>query len=234
MKKVALLMLFFLVVSISFAYGVSKNDEVKSQLSKIFPNFTIDSVSESPIPGLYEVVTKDGQIMYWSPKGYMIFGEIWTKTGKSITAERRQEIVRKKLESLDLSQAIKIGSGKNKIVTFTDPECPYCKRGYEYLSKRSDYTEYLFFLPFHGDSSKRKAAYVICSKDKKKAYDEVMSGKKVSVSDECIAKAEPVIQKHMSLAQSVGVGGTPTYVINGNIVYGANISLIENILNGGK
>ncbi|MEM3580408.1 MAG: DsbC family protein [Candidatus Bathyarchaeia archaeon] len=232
-----LFVLLTMVALVSFAYGQTGSaslNSVKAQLSGIFPNFEVDSVSESPISGLYEVVSKDGQILYWSPEGYMIFGEIWTKTGKSVTAERRQEIMKKKFESLDLSQAIKTGNGKNKIIAFIDPECPYCKRGYEFLSKRSDYTEYLFFLPFHGDSSKRKAAYVICSKDKEKAYREVMSGRQVTVSQECIKQADSVIQKHMSIARTVGVAGTPTYVINGTPVYGANIPLIENLLNGGK
>lgn len=233
MKKL-LFSVFFVLFFVSLAFAQQGKEDVEKQIKALFPNFSVAQVDESPIPGLYEIVTKDGQIVYWSPKGYMIFGEIWTKTGKSITAERKQEIVRKKFESLDLSKAVKIGSGKNKVITFTDPDCPFCRKGYEYLSKRDDVTEYLFFLPFHGDSSKKKIAYVICSKDKKKAYSEVMSGKEVSVTEECLKKSEQAINDHLSIAQSLNIGGTPTYYVKGKLVQGANIPLLDNVLNGGK
>ncbi|MDI1473010.1 DsbC family protein [Thermodesulfovibrio sp. 1176] len=236
MKNVILLgliSLMFFTLPLVYAADL-KTDEVKAQLIKFFPNFSIEYVSESPIPGLYEVVDKNGQIIYWSPKGYVVFGEIWTTTGVSITGERRQQLAIKKFESLDLSKAVKIGSGKNKVITFTDPDCPFCRKGYEYLSKRDDVTEYLFFLPFHGDSSKKKIAYVICSKDKKKAYSEVMSGKEVSVTEECLKKSEQAINDHLSIAQSLNIGGTPTYYVKGKLVQGANIPLLDNVLNGGK
>jgi len=232
MKKYLFSVLFvFIFVSSVFAQST---EEIEKQIKVLFPNFSISSVKASPVPGLYEVIGKDGNIMYWSPKGYMIFGEIWTTTGKSITAERRQEIVAEKFKNLDLSQAIKVGNGKNKVVTFTDPDCPFCRKGYEYLSKRDDITEYLFFLPFHGESSKRKIAYVLCSKDKKAAYSEVMSGKEVKTSDECLRNSEATINKHLFIAQSLNIGGTPTYYINGKLIQGANIPLVDNILNGGK
>ncbi|MDI1472931.1 DsbC family protein [Thermodesulfovibrio sp. 1176] len=232
MKKYLFSVLFVLIfVSSVFA---QPTEEVEKQIKTLFPNFSISTVTESPVPGLYEVVSKDGNIVYWSPKGYMIFGEIWTSTGKSITAERRQEIVAEKFKNLDLSDAVKIGNGKNKVITFTDPDCPFCRKSYEFLSKRNDITEYLFLLPFHGDSSKKKIAYLLCSKDKKQAYSEIMSGREVSVSNECIKKSEETFKKHLSVAQSMGIGGTPTFYINGKLVQGANIPLIENILNGGK
>lgn len=227
------LVLLFMLSSLSYA-EMSISNQVKSQLERMFPNFQIDSVSESPIPELYEVVGKNGQIIYWSPKGYVVFGEIWTTTGVSITGERRQQLAIKKFESLDLSKAIKIGNGKNKVVTFTDPDCPFCRKGYEYLSKREDITEYLFFLSFHGDSSRKKIAYVFCSKDRKKAYSEVMSGKEVSVSEECLKKSETAINEHLSIAQSLNIGGTPTFYVNGKLIQGANIPLLDNVLNGGK
>lgn len=230
--------LFFIIFLSLFICSVAVADDlsqVKAQLSKVFPNFAVESVNETPVPGLYEVIGKSGQIVYWSPKGYLIFGEIWTTEGKSLTAERRDELFAKKVKSIDLSQAVKIGSGKTMVITFTDPSCPFCKRGYQFLSKRDDITEYLFLLPYHHDSSE-KIAYILCSKDKKKAYDEMMTDKpvKIEVSESCKQKAKSIMDKHVEIAKFLNVQGTPTYFINYKPVYGANIPLIEKVLNENK
>jgi thiol:disulfide interchange protein DsbC len=172
MKKVLVLgFCLFLLIVTSVIYAETEQLDLKVQFEKQFPNFKVDSISPTPIDGIYEIIGKEGnQIIYWAPKGdgYLIFGEIWTTKGESLTAKRRQELVMKKISDLDLSKAIKVGKGKTKVITFSDPECPFCKKAYEFLSKRSDITEYVFLLPFH-QGSKEKIAYVLCSKDKEKA-----------------------------------------------------------------
>ncbi len=235
MKKL-LFSVFFVLLFVSVVFAQQSKEDVEKQIKAIFPNFSLSKVTESPIPGLYEIITTDGNIMYWSPRGYMVFGEIWTSTGKSLTAERRQEIIIEKLKNMDTSIAVKVGKGKNKVVTFTDPECPFCKRGYEYFSKRNDVTEHIFFLPFKGETSKKKVSYILCSKDKEKAYMEIMSGLKngQDVSAECLKKSEETIKKYFETAEKFGIRGTPTYFINGRMVFGANIPLIENMLKQGE
>lgn len=237
MKKllVLMLLLFFTMSGILYAETNNNTGEIVKRLNSLFPNFAIESVSKSPISGIYEVVGQDGQILYFHPDGYLIFGEIWTTTGKSLTAERRQQIMAKKFESLPLDKAVKVGNGSNKVITFTDPECPYCQKVYQFMSKRKDVTEYLFFLPFH-KGSQEKISYLLCSKNKENAYQEIMSnsGKEFKVSPECLESAKNTINFYTETANKLGVRGTPFLVVNGQPVYGANIPLIESLLNKGN
>ncbi len=238
MKKTTMLvsmvafLLFVAVTGILYAESTNSLDEIAKRLKSTFPNFDVESVQETPVKGIYEVVGTGGQIIYYHPDGYVFFGELWTTTGKSITGERRQELMAKKIESLPLDKAVKVGTGKNKVITFTDPECPFCQKVYQFMSKRKDVTEYLFFLPFH-NGSQEKISYLLCSKNKEKAYHEIMStpGKNFKVSPECLESAKSTINFYTETANKLGVRGTPFLVVNGQPVYGANIPLIESLLN---
>lgn len=78
---------------------------VLAALKKAYPNISAEQVRESEIAGLYEVVS-GGAVLYFAPKGnYMVFGEIWTPEGKSVTATRRDELESRQLQSLPLDQA---------------------------------------------------------------------------------------------------------------------------------
>ena len=64
---------------------------VQQELSKIFGNTQIIRVEESEIKGLYEVYyngTYPGIIYYYPEKRLIIFGEIWTLNGESITGKK--------------------------------------------------------------------------------------------------------------------------------------------------
>jgi glutaredoxin len=123
------------------------------------------------------------------------------------------------------------------VIEFTDPDCPYCRKASEYLKGKNDMTRYVYFIPMpaHKDAE-NKARFILCSNDKAKAYEEVMSGKydhrKVDAcSDE---KVSTLLKEHRELAAKAGVTGTPSFWINGQFVVGANIPAIEGILKNQK
>jgi thiol:disulfide interchange protein DsbC len=206
---------------------------VKEKFQKVFPRMSsIDEIRESEIKGLYEIVSA-GRILYYYPeKNYLIFGEIWTSEGKSLTAEKTMAMTSKKIKNLPLEKAIKIGSGKNKVIVFTDPECPYCKKAYDFF-KDKDVTMYAFFVPTHGEKSEKKIRYILCSKDKEKAYNEVMSGRyEGSEKPACNDKnVQDAINEHRRLSVETGVTGVPFLIINGEPVNGFNTVRIDEILN---
>ncbi|MGB9810820.1 MAG: DsbC family protein, partial [Dictyoglomus turgidum] len=185
---------FFLVVGcvllLSLLVGVScraqsvKTEDIQKQLNKIFPNFKIAEVNPTPIKGIYEVVgAESGTILYYSPedKGYLFFGEIWDTSGKSLTAERREEIQQKRiaqmLKDLPLDIAVKVGSGPKTVIEISDPTCPFCRNAYEELKNHKDVTKYVFFLPTHGEHSIKQISEILCSKDMVKALDDAYTGK---------------------------------------------------------
>ena len=232
MKK-ALRAVVMIIMLSSVCFAADGDKDVSEKLSKTYPQLRITSVSPSPLQGLYEVVTGDNIIYYHPETDLFFFGEIITKEGKSLTGEKVATLMAAKMKEIDITQALKIGTGKHSVIEFTDPDCPYCRMASNYLQGK-DVTRHIFFypLPMH-PKAEDKARYILCSKDKQKAYEEVMSGeldnKEIAVcSDETV---QTLLDEHKKAARTVGVQGTPTLVVNGTLVAGANFAQIDRLLN---
>jgi len=223
-----ILSLIALSVIISHASSPSQQD-IRERFARKFPGTrNIEEIRESPVKGMYEIVTHAG-IIYYCPDGdYMIFGEIWDSTGKSLTAERRSEVTSKKMASLPLDKAVKIGAGKNRIVEFVDPECAYCRTAYDYF-KNKDVTVYAFVIPLMGTRSENKVKYMACAKDKVKAYHEIFSGKDISLPVDCSVPPDSMNELR-KFASKYGVTGVPFFLVNGQAVNGINTKRIDELL----
>ena len=216
--------------------GPEQAPDVLGALKKAYPRIIAEQVQESEVEGLFEVVT-GGNIIYYAPKGnYIVFGEIWTPEGKSVTAARRDEMVSRYLKDLPLDLAVRVGNGPNMVIEFTDPDCPFCRKAAQFFKERKDVTRFVFFSPLvqlHPDAEK-KAAWILATKDRANEYHEVMSGRKdretIPVPS---AEASGLVARHRQLAARMGVMGTPMFWVNGKAVQGANIPLLEGLLKEG-
>ena len=194
-----------------------------------------DSMEETPIKGLYEIIAGDQVFYYSKDTGHVFFGEIWTKEGRSITAEKRKMIMVSKLKKLPLDLAGKTGSGPKTAFEFTDPDCPYCRKMDEFLSTRNDITRYTFFMPLiqiHPNAAK-KAEYIITANDQGAAFKEVFSGKIQTdqiPADRSTKESQKRLADMERLARSMGVNGTPALWIEGVFVNGANTAAATKIL----
>jgi thiol:disulfide interchange protein DsbC len=241
-KNLAVLMVGILCVFLSVSAALALTPE--ESLKKNFPAISFESMTPSNIPGLYEV-TADRQIFYYAPGAESIVGgPIVTKDGRNLTDEKFQAMelkrlstIAKKLKDVPLDKALKIGSGKNTVIEITDPDCSYCRRAAQFFQGRTDVTKYIFFypLPMNKDSGP-KIRYILCAKDKAKAYEDVMAGKmddmKFQVCND--GAVEALAKVHQETALALGVTGTPLFFINDQPVMGANIPLIEKLLGGGR
>jgi len=238
MKKIftftGIVMLF---IAVSFIIANANTDDIKTRFLKNFPRMQmqgIEKVEKTDIKGLYEITFSNNMIVYYYPeKEYMIFGEIWNNEGKSITAEKRMEIARKKLSSLKLDDAIKIGKGKKKVVEFFDPECPHCKTVYNYLKDKKDkITLNLFPVPLFGPNSEKKVKYLMCEKDKEKALDVIFSkpANEITLPEKCDIDND-TLNKRKAMLFTYGITGVPFLLIDGQPVNGSNIQQIEKLLN---
>ncbi|MCG6551364.1 MAG: DsbC family protein [Candidatus Magnetominusculus sp. LBB02] len=235
-KKISMLLAVLMCVAfVQTAWA----DPVEDKIREIFPDVKPDSVKETPIKGLYEVI-KGSEIVYFDPvTGYLIFGEIISpKDKKSLTAERKQQLRAAKIKDMPLDKALKIGSGKNTVIEFTDPDCPFCRKAGVFLAGRSDITRYVFLFPIvqlH-PKSPEKAKFILCAEDKKKALEDVMAGKHDNDALELCSdpKIDELLAAHKAAGDAAGVAGTPLLVINGTVVDGANMPLIEKLLSEGK
>ena len=167
-----------LLIFASAGFGDEASQAYEQSFKKAYPNVPYDSIKPGPVKGLYEVTKGADVIYYFQEKDLLFVGEIIDKSGKSLTDERKSELLVNNIKKIQLDKAIKIGSGKQTIIEFTDPDCPYCRRAAAFLETLKDVTRYVFFfpLPSHKDAE-NKVKYIFCSSDMAKAYEEAMKGK---------------------------------------------------------
>jgi thiol:disulfide interchange protein DsbC len=234
----AFLTLCVLMVIISGASLQAATPE--ESFRKSFPGIPLESVTPTAIAGVYEIVA-GGRVAYYAPgPEYLIVGEIITREMKSLTKERNGEIMNQRLKALPLEKALKIGSGPHTVIEITDPDCPFCRKASDFFSKRNDVMRYIFFYPIPSlhPNAEAKILQILCAKDRAQAYEEAMTGKLDDMkftpckNDE----ADNLLKAHKEIGNKVGISGlgTPMFVIDGQVVRGANISEIEKILGAKK
>jgi thiol:disulfide interchange protein DsbC len=225
-----------LVLSISAVSAADNFPAIKDSLLKVFPKAPVDSIKPTPIDGLFEIESGDNIFYYYPKSENIVFGEIFTKEGKSITAEARNRIVEKKLASIDVSKAIKIGNGKNVVIEFTDPDCPFCRKSYEYWKAKRDVTRYVFLFPVPSlhPRATEKSAWIMSRKDKAAAFDDVLSGKFDNAAPQGVTDdGKNLLKEHIRLAEKVKVTGTPMFFVNNRFIPGANFPAIDQALAAG-
>lgn len=232
--------LFLLLISvqsvIGFSFGPigsSQTSEIQDIVSTTFSVIKANEFTQSPIPGIYELVT-NGKVIYFQPeKEIMIFGEMYSKEGVSLTQERLREVDAVRIGGLDLKDALVIGSGPKKIIEFTDPECGYCKNFHAYSKTvEPSVTRYIFFTPMaklHPEGHK-KAIHILCSENKEIALNDVY-GNRIDDSDllHCDS-GQVMLNRHQQISEQFGVQGTPTFVLENTVITGFNQAQIAQFI----
>lgn len=191
--------------------------EIKTNLEKAYASqkLKVQSVNNTPINGLYEVVVSGNQIIYTDGKAkYILQGSLLdVEARRDLTEERLAVLNAVDFSSLPLDKAIKEvrGNGKLKVAVFSDPDCPFCKRLEHEFAKMTDVTIYSFMMPLaslHPDAA-RKAEQIWCQPDRTAAWTAWMrEGKmppQVKVCDNPVAETT-------SLGEQLGFHGTPAIV----------------------
>lgn len=196
---------------------------VKQVLRNKYPNVQVESVTKTPMPGVYEIYA-DGEILYVDEKAsYLIVGGRMIDVGHKadLTAERLRTLSAVKFDQLPLDLAFRKvqGNGSRKLAYFTDPNCPYCKQIEPSLNKLENVTIYVFLYPVLGPDSMEKSKAVWCSKDRARAWDDLMlNGRPPKASGNC----DTPIEKIIAFGRRRGITGTPTlFLADGERVRGA-------------
>jgi thiol:disulfide interchange protein DsbC len=212
--------------------GAACADEatIRTAVQAKFPNAKIESVKPVPGLGLYELVI-EGEIYYSDAKfDFLIDGNVVeTKTMKSLTAARKQQIedeeIRKlafPFQDLPFDQAFKKvnGNGSRKVAYFADPNCGFCRRfETETLPKVKDVTVYVFMYPIIRAESVSLSKAIWCSPDRAKAWDDyVQRGISPKNGQTCDNPVDQLLQ----FGQGKRIRGTPTmFFADGTRVPGA-------------
>ncbi|MBE9610075.1 DsbC family protein [Chitinilyticum piscinae] len=212
--------------------------DLKAKLSKHI-NREITSISKTPIKGLYEVVIDKREIIYSDAKGeYIVQGDLVDLAKRiSLTKEREAELSVTDFSKIPLADGIKEirGDGSRKLVVFSDPDCPFCKKlEQQSLASIDNVTIYTFLFPLsiHPDAE-RKSRLIWCADDQATAWKGFMFQNQLPDNKgEC---PNPVA-KNLKLGESLGINGTPALIFeNGRIVAGAVPGdVIDRLLNEAK
>lgn len=218
------------LLSIGVAYAApqpknqSAENTLKAKLSKDFPQITVKSVSNTPLPGIYEVYT-DQRIVYTNTEAkYFLVGNLIDLAAqKDLTEEREQTLKAINVSQLPLNQAIQHikGKGERNLYVFTDPDCPYCHKLDAELEKLDNVRIYTFMLPIPSlhPNATRISEQVWCSKDQHTAWtDYTLKQKMPTASNTC----KNPIAKNIELGKRLEVTSTPTlFLSNGHRISGA-------------
>lgn len=208
-KKVIAALLVSLLTGSVFADEASLRKAIESA----YPKVRIESITKTPYGGLYEVFL-DGQIVYTDEKFSFLLAEgrlIEPKSKRDITSERMDELTRIDFASLPLDQAVKVvkGNGSRKLVVFSDPDCPYCKRlEQKELMNINDVTIYTFLYPLeqlHPDAANKSRA-IWCAPDRAKAWQDWVLNGQLTKAETC----DNPLAKNAELGRKLGVTSTPT------------------------
>lgn len=163
--------------------------------------------------GLYEVLVR-GELYYVDPDvKFIIMGRMFdARTREDLTQKRLDTALKVDFKSLPFDNAIKTvrGKGSRALVTFEDPNCPYCKKLWQTMQGLNDVTIYTFLFPILSPDSMEKAKAIWCTKDRSATWEGYMvQGKAPPAAP---AECKTPFEQNLALGRDFGINGTPTII----------------------
>lgn len=208
---------------LSAATAAEADASIRARLEKIVPEYSIDSIQETAIPGVYEVVM-GAQVVYVSGDGnYMLQGRLMDLANREDLTEPRRAMARKQaVERVGEDRMVIFAPEKydHTVTVFTDIDCGYCRKLHREIA---DYgaegirVRYLFYPRAGvGSDSFKQAVAVWCADDRQQAMTDAKSGKRLDA-----ASCDNPVEAHMALGEQLGVNGTPAILLeSGDLVPG--------------
>ncbi len=195
------------------AFAESDIQSLTRAIDERLPGVKVDYVDPSPVEGIYEVGINGGDIVYVSSDGkYLLSGVLIDLVTQENLTER--VLARQRVKTLDgvPEESMIIyepeGEVRHTITTFTDIDCPYCRkmhREMSLLNRMGIRVRYMLF-PRAGINSLsyQKAVSVWCADDQQTEMTRAKAGETPAKRD-----CENPVRDHMALANRLGLRGTP-------------------------
>ena len=202
--------------------------EIQQRLTKklqvLLPDAKINSITETPIPGLYELVV-GASITYMSIDGRYAFNGslIDIDELRNLTNERREAARAASFASLGKQDYIEFrpkGKVQRALYVFTDIDCGYCRKLHQEVPQLNAAGIAVRYLAFPrsgiGGDSFNKLVSVWCSDNRNDAMTVSKSGSTVSAPS-----CDNPVASHFKLGEDFGIRGTPAmYLENGEQIGG--------------
>ena len=215
MKQILIALAVSLALLGAAAPALAESDmqAIKRKIAERLPGATVDHVVPSPVKGIYQVGVNGGDVVYVSADGrYLLSGTLIDLVTQENLTERVLSGQRVKTLSGVPEDSMIIfepeGAVKHTLTTFTDIDCPYCRKMHRemaLMNRMGIRVRYMLF-PRTGVASPsyEKAVSVWCSEDQQTEMTKAKAGAipEMSVCD------NPV-REHMALARRLGLRGTP-------------------------
>jgi len=210
----------------SVAMAADADKAIREALQSIQPDMPIEAITESPMPGVYQVQVKGGRQLYASADGqFVIQGYMFQfKDGQAInlTEQAQSRSVAQTIAAVPASEMVIFApkNPKTHITVFTDTDCVYCQKLHSEvpeLNRLGVEVRYMAFprqgMASHGAST---LTSVWCAKDQQAAMNKAKAREDVPA-----ATCDNPIAKQYELGQMIGVQGTPAIILaDGQIIPG--------------
>jgi thiol:disulfide interchange protein DsbC len=204
---------------------------IRKNLTQRLPSLpAIDSVTPTPMKGLFEVRINGTELMYSDANGDFVLlqGELFdTRQRVNLTEARINQLTAIAFKDLPLKDAVVTvrGNGSRKIAVFSDPNCGFCKRLERDLLKINNVTVYTFVVAMLGPDSQTKARNIWCAAKPAEAYNDWMLDGQTPPTQNCDTAA---LTRNLAFAQKHRINGTPTsFLADGTRIAGADMKAIE-------
>jgi thiol:disulfide interchange protein DsbC len=188
----------------------------------------VNSVEFAEVPGMWVAeVEKDQKklpVYIDFSKQYLVSGNVIRLNDKqNLTRQRSVRMNSVDVSKIPLADALLLGkpAAKTKVIVFTDPECPYCRKLHEELKEviRRDpevaFLIKLFPLKMHPNAYDISKS-IVCNNSME--YLELSFAGKPVPAPNCEI---PVIDQTIALAGELGIRSTPTLVLpDGRVIPG--------------
>lgn len=201
-------------------------DDIRASLDKLNLPMQVQTISESPLDGLYQIQMDSGRIIYASADGkFLVQGALFDVTdGKlsNLTAAAEAKTIGESLNNLPRGEMVIFAPEKPEthVTIFTDVDCGYCRLLHSEVDELNALGIEVRYLAFPRSGPSGESAVTMesiwCAKDPQEAMTEAKLGNTI----EPASCANPV-SKQYQLGVQLGVQGTPAiFLANGILVPG--------------
>ena len=207
----------------------------QQKLQQTFTNLKFEEFGPSPVKGpIYQAIA-GGKVIYYAPDSETIlFAAVYDKNGVNLTALAQDASARKKLGAIDPAKALAIGpANAPTVIEFTDPDCPYCRALDKFWAVKETegkpVRRLVYFVSGIHPEAAAKAEHILCSPDKVAAFKAIYAGAAPKDLHKCVAGREKV-EADAQIVRTIGIGGTPTLIVDGRLINGFQQAELEEFL----